>query len=179
MDPCELHRYAEELLVAAAESLDTIPDLCGTGYDGAPERQLISPGVPVADCCPMLAVWIANIGEGARTPAVLAADVRINRPQFHVLILRCIPSGTMQNGKYVPPTAEALTAASAQHHADVWALWNHLLNLVNAFPDSLLFSKCQDLLWAPALAQTPAGGCAGWQLTLLPGIDGYNEDLGT
>lgn len=173
--PGDLFDQAHELLLAAAEALDTIPDQLGTGYLGAPERQLISPGQPVLDCCEQLAVWVNPLAEGTRSPGLKAADMRINRPTLRVLATRCVPTGKIVSKRYVPPPADELTTAGMQHLADGWALWNHLFNLINA---ELLFEKCIELVgWGG----TPlaSGGCAGWELFFSVGIDGYNEVLAT
>ena len=175
-DPGDLFAQAEELLQAAAEALDTIPDYLGSGFLGAPERQFISPGLPVADCCEMLTVWVDPLGEGARTRQTLAATVRINRPTLNLLALRCIPTGKVQGKTYIPPSTAELNAASEQHLADGWALWNHLFNMVI---EGFLFEACHDLAWNPGLSQTPSGGCGGWRLGFSVGLDGYPEDLTT
>jgi hypothetical protein len=173
--PGDLFATAEELLAAAAEALDTIPDFLGTHLDGAPERQLISAGQPVADCCEQLAVWVNPITEGNRSPLTKAPMMQIVAPTFRVLATRCVPTGQIVQRKYVPPEAEALTAAAEQHMADGWALWNHLLNLINA---DLLFDRCGDLTrWSEL--PIAGGGCAGWELQFTVGLDGYAEELTT
>lgn len=172
----DLFATAEELLVAAAEALDTVPDQLDTSYAGAPDRQFVAPGLPVHDCCEQLAVWVNPLGEGARTPQVLAADVRINQVTFRVHATRCIPQGEIVGKQYVPPDPAALSAAAAQLLADGWALWNHLFNMVNA---DLLFTKCGDLVRWGGSALTPSGGCAGWEIFFTVGLDGYAEDLTT
>ena len=175
--PGDLHVYVEELLAAGAEALDTIPDIEGTSLLGAPDRQFVSPGLPVADCCEMLTTWVDPLGEGSRSRQTLTANFRINRPRINLMILRCVPSGRVANKTYIPPSADALTASAEQIHADGWAIWNHLFNLIAA---ELLFDgRCVDLLWDPALSQTPSGGCGGWRFGLFVGIPGYPEDLGT
>lgn len=177
--PGDLFATAEELLLAAAEALDTIPDFLGTSFDGAPERQVIYYGNVVHDCCSQLAVWVQPVSEGARSPSTLAPDMQIVRPTFHVHATRCVPTGRIVNRQYVAPTAAAITASAEQVLADGWALWNHLLNLINAEPDALLFSKCGDLVNWSMLALSPLGGCAGWDMQFTVGLDGYNEDLTT
>lgn len=177
--PGDLHELCLELLDAGAESLDTVPDYLGTAFKGAPTRQFVSPGLPVLDCCELLAVWVDPINEGARSPTTLAPDLHINRPVLNLIATRCIPVGKMVNRKYEPPSAASLTAAAEQINADGWALWTHIFNLLNAEPDALIFQKCHDLLWGSAPAQTPSGGCAGWRFSWQVGLDGYEEVLGT
>jgi hypothetical protein len=177
--PGDLFAAAEELLVAAAEALDTIPDLLGTSFAGAPDRQYISPGNVVHDCCEQLAVWVNPVGEGARSPGTLAPGFQITRPTLRVHATRCVPTGTIVGKRYVPPTTTALSAAAEQIHADGWAMWNHFFNLLNAQPEALLFSKCADLVNWGMTALTPSGGCAGWELFFTIGLDGYREELTT
>jgi hypothetical protein len=174
--PGDLYDTAHDLLLASAEALDTIPDLLGTAFDGAPERQFISPGNVVHDCCEQLAVWVNPIGTGARSPGTFAPDMQIIRPTFRVHSTRCVPTGTIVAKRYVPPDAALISLAAEQVDADGWALWNHIFNLINA---DLLFQKCLDLVnWSMA-ALTPSGGCAGWEMQFTVGLDGYSEDLTT
>jgi hypothetical protein len=174
--PGDLFATANELLLAAAGALDTIPDLLGTSFAGAPDRQLVAPGNVVHDCCEQLAVWVNPIGEGARSPGTLAPDIQITRPTFRVHSTRCVPTGAIVGKQYVPPDPLVLTAAAEQIHADGWALWNHIFNLINA---DLLFAKCADLVNWSMQALTPSGGCAGWEMQFTVGLDGYREDLST
>ena len=177
--PGDLYDTAYELLLASAEALDTIPDLLGTAFDGAPTRQFVSPGLPVHDCCEQLGVWVNPIAEGARSPQTLAPDTQITRPTFRVHATRCVPSGVVVAKKYYPPTPEDLSASAQQLYADGWALWNHIFNLINAEPEALLFSKCGDLVNWALQGITPGGGCAGWEMVFVVGLEGYREDLGT
>lgn len=177
--PGDLFATAQELLLASAEALDTVPELLGTSFFGAPERQFISPGNVVHDCCEQLAVWVNPIGTGARSPGTSAPDMQIIRPTLRVHATRCVPTGKIVGKKYEPPDPVLLSAAAEQIHADGWALWNHLFNLINAEPDALLFTKCLDLVnWSMA-ALTPGGGCAGWEMQFTVGLGGYPEDLST
>lgn len=101
--PGDLHGLCEELLAAAAEALDTIPDLMDTTYAPAPGRQFVSPGLPVIDCCELLATWADPISEGARSRQVLAADMHISRPTINLIVTRCVPTGRIDGKTYVPP----------------------------------------------------------------------------
>lgn len=176
--PTDLFDTANELLLAAAEALDTIPDLVGTHLVGAPDRQLVGYGTPVHDCCEQLVVWVNPVGEGARSPSVTVPDFQIVRPTLRIHATRCVPTGQIVAKQYVPPEAEAVSAASEQILSDGWALWNHLFNMLNTEPP-LLFTKCQDLVrWSMTSIQ-PAGGCGGWEMQFTVGLDGYREDLQT
>lgn len=177
--PGDLFATAEELLIAAAEALDTIPDLLGTTFAGAPARQLVYYGPVVHDCCEQLAVWVNPVGEGARSPGTLAPGMQVIRPTFRVHATRCVPTGQIVSKRYVPPDPPVINAASEQVLADGWALWNHCFNLLNAEPEALLFSKCSDLVNWSMQALTPLGGCAGWEMQFTVALDGYPETLGT
>lgn len=174
--PGDLFAAAHELLLASAEALDTVPDLLGTAFDGAPERQYVSPGNVTHDCCEQLAVWVNPIGEGARSPGVDAPIAQVIRPTLRIHATRCVPTGTIVAKRYVPPDASAISAASEQILADGWALWNHIFNLINA---DLLFQRCLDLVQWRMLALQPMGGCAGWEMQFTVGLEGYREDLST
>lgn len=178
-DPGDLFASAHELLMAAAEALDTIPDYLGSDFAGAPTRQFVSPGNVVHDCCEQLAVWVNPVGTGARSPQTLSPDMHITRPTLRVHATRCVPTGRIDGKTYIPPLAEDLSAAAEQTLADGWALWNHISNLLNAEPEPLLFAKCDDLVNWSMSALTPSGGCAGWEMQFTIGLDGYREDLAT
>ena len=174
--PGDLHALAVELLTASAAGLDTLPGLLGAPFVGAPSRQYVSPGVPVADACEMLVVHVQQINEGDRSRDVFTATSWINRPVWFVTVLRCTPQGTGELGKnYKPPTVTALNANSSQLDADAWALWNHLHNEAAA---GRLFETCGDCLIGPMLSQAPSGTSAGWTLQVSAKLDGY-QVLGT
>lgn len=178
-DAGDLFATCEELLAAAAEALDTVPDQLGTDLLGAPERQLIMYGAPIHDCCEQLVVWVNPVGAGARSPNVMAPDFQVVRPTFRVHATRCAPKealGAIVNKRYVVPEAEAITEFTRQVHADGWALWNHIFNLVNA---DLLFTKCGDMVQWGMTSITPMGGCGGWELQFTVQLDGYQEELTT
>ena len=174
--PGDLHDTAVELLDAAAGALDSVPELLGTDLLGAPERQLIYYGNPVHDCCEQLVVWVNPIGEGARSPGTLAPVFQIVRPTYRIHFTRCVPTGEIVAKKYIPPEAADVTEAARQIHADGWAMWNRIFNLINA---GLLFSSCQDLVRWSMIPITPMGGCGGWEMQFTVGLDGYPEELST
>lgn len=178
-DAGDLFAVADELLAAAAGALDSVPEQLGTHLLGAPIRQLIAPGLPVHDCCEQLVVWVNPVGEGARSGRTMAPHFQITRPTYRVHSTRCVPTGRIEGKRYIPPEAEAITAASEQILADGWALWNRIFNLINAQPEALLFSRCADLVnWSMNSIQ-PSGGCGGWEMQFTVGLDGYPEDLST
>jgi len=173
--PEDLHALAEELLAAAIESLDTIPTFA-PALGGAPERSFISPGIPVFDCCEMLAVNVDAVIESDTSPGGLASGrratySRINLPILTVSIVRCIPTvGGSQLDEI--PNIEDLQAAAEQIHADGWAIWNHIFNMIRAGD---LFALCDEVFWQGMRAIAPSGGCGGWTASWRIQLDGYEE----
>ncbi len=174
--PTDLHDLAEDYLAACVEALDTIPSYAAA-LGGAPLRSFVSPGKPVADCCPQLTVHVQSVGEGALSPgAPRASFARINRVQLVATIFRCIPTGAEGKAGYKPPSPLDLAAAAEQIDADGWALWNHIFNLVAA---GQLFTLCGDVLGWSLVSVPPSGGCGGWTLSVNVGLDGYQEVIST
>ena len=169
--PLDLNGAAEELLAAAAESLDTLP-----GFDlslhGAPERQFVSFGPPVLDCCEQLTVYVPQV-QDAPVPGQsgLAAGrktaAKITHVFLTVTVSRCYPQ---PDGKGNPPSVEAIEEASVQLNADGWALWNHLYCM---WTSDELFTFCDEVFWDSLRPLGPQGGCAGWNLGIHMSLDGY------
>jgi len=172
----------------AAEALDSIIDFDPT-LEGAPERQFVSPGIPVndfvgRDCCSQIAVWALPTTEADTTPGGgLESGLRsarfawINQVGVSIAASRCIPTGDSSSvGIYTPPSAAALTEASRQHHADGWALWNHMHNAIHA---GRILDHCTSIIVNGITPAIPAGGCAGWVVSLTAALDGYSESLGS
>lgn len=173
--PEDLHALAQEYLAACVESLDTIP-LFNPGLAGAPDRAFTSPGIPVWDCCEQLTVHVDGATESGTSPQGLAtgrrqAWGRINLVGFVATVTRCIPvvGGTSLDSL---PTIESMTAAAEQIHADGWALWNHIYNMIRA---KELFAICDEVFWDGLRAVSPSGGCGGWTLVLRVQLDGYED----
>ena len=177
----DLHVLAQAYLDACAEALDTIPAFDG-GLLGAPDRQFVSAGLPVWDCCEQLTVHVNSIGEGETSPGGLAAGRRytygrINHVTLQATITRCVPTGAESGtGMYTPPSVVSLAAAGEQHDADGWALWNHLYNLQSS---GLFLTLCDEVFFEGITAAVPAGGCAGWIAIITAYLGGYSETLGT
>ena len=177
----DLHSLAVLLLQSCAEALDTIPSYDATLL-GAPDRQFVSPGQPVDDCCEQLAVHIPAVGQANTSPTGLASGKRhlfgaINHVALSVRITRCIPNGmNAQSGVYTPPSPVSLTEAARQLNADAWALWNHLFNLQSS---DLLLSLCDEVFFDGIGAIPPSGGCGGWVLQMHCSLGGYQEVFGT
>ena len=69
-----------------------------------------------------------------------------------------------------------LAADALQHNADGWALWNHLYNLQSS---GLFLTLCDEVFFEGITAAAPAGGCAGWVVSVRAYLGGYPETLGT
>jgi hypothetical protein len=184
--PTDLYELAEDLLFVVVDALDTIPDY-DAELDGAPERQFVSPGPPVADfvgrdCCSQVAVWALPTVEADTTPSGLDAGRRsgryawINHVGLSASVSRCIPMGSGDISGYTPPTPEQLNFASRQHLADGRALWNHLHEAVHA---GQLLTLCDEVIFDSIIPAIPSGGCAGWVVSLRAALGGYTETLGS
>jgi hypothetical protein len=172
-DAQDLHSLAQEFLDACVDSLDTIPTFA-PGLAGAPERNFISPGAPVDDCCDQLTVHVSAITEAATGSGGLqagrrATESRVNLVRLVATIKRCIPT-IGSDGQF--PNADELEEAAAQLDADAWALWNHIYNLIRT---DELFTLCGQVNQDGIQAVAPSGGCAGFTMTVRVGLDGYEE----
>lgn len=177
--PLDLHALAEDLLAACVESLDTIPSFA-PALGGAPERSFISPGIPVWDCCEQLTVHTEGVIEGDTAPGGNAAGrratyTRVNLPVLTASITRCVPTAGGTTVEALPETTD-LQDAAEQIHADGWALWNHLFNMIRAGD---LFALCDEVFWDGLRAFAPSGGCGGWSITFRVQLDGYEELAGS
>lgn len=174
------HTIALLLLSSAAEALDTVQAFDAT-LDGAQDRQFISPGLPVLDCCGQLAVYIPTLGQAGTSPSGLGAGKRhntgaINHVSYTIVSSRCIPSGLDQFGEYSPPAPGVLTAAAKQLDYDGWVLYNHLFHLQAS---GLLLNLCDEVFFDGVFSLPPSGGCAGWIAQMRASVDGYAESFGT
>ena len=179
-DPTDLHAVALEILELSTEALDTIP-IADTDRQGAPPRRFVHFGPPIADCPDQLTVHVTPVLELDTSPGGLDAGKRTNRAwrnsaTFVIVITRCVPVGGENAGAWVPPSADALTAASAQHNADVWALWNYLHG---AKASEEFLTLCDQTFFDGANAIIPIGDIAGWQMTVRAVLDGYAVPFGT
>lgn len=183
----DLELLAQAYLEACAEALDTIPPWdviqpTPAGLLGAPDRQFVSAGLPVWDCCEQLTVHVVSVGEAPTSPAGLPAGKRytygrLNHVLLQATITRCVATGVeASSGAYSPPSVAALAANAVQHNADGWALWNHLFNLQSS---GLFLTLCDEVFFEGITAVTPAGGCAGWDALVRAYLGGYNETLTT
>lgn len=173
--PGDLQDLADDLLAAATDALDSIPTYAGlTDLNGAPDRAFTYPGRPIWDCCEQLVVHVENVTDRFALPK--AVFEKINVPNLVVWIGRCAPKGEIKAQRFIPPPVAEMEAASRQHHADGWALWNHIWNMIRA---ETFLTRCTLVTvgtMTPFL--TEAQDCVGWQLPFTIGLDGYEETLG-
>lgn len=174
--PEDLQNLCLDLLGAAVESLDTIPNF-QVVLQGAPDRAFVSPGLPALDCCDQLAVHAQQILDKPISPGGLQAGkkcaARLAEVALVITITRCIP--TMDDGGQWPDPEE-MELAAAQTNADAWALWEHIYFLVCS---EALFSLCKEVFWDGLTALLPQGGCGGWVMNLRVTLDGYDSVTGS
>lgn len=172
-DQTTLYDFAVELLDACADAL-------GTTAAGAPDRRFVSPGLPVIDCCPLLAVHVGSILEGQTAPSS-PPMVTGHRPSFMrqplvqmvITIVRCVPVGSGDNANsYSPPSVAQLDAAAEVLAIDAWVIVNYLNWRQRA--GDLFLGGCQAVFIDPAVSLDPQGGCGGWQIPVRAAIDGYD-----
>lgn len=161
----------EDLYLQAEALLNACQDLLGTR---SPEIAFISPGTPVFDCCPMLAVHVPSIGEASTSP-LLALDQghrhnqgRVNLSALVVSIIRCDAESSTNNGL---PNIPAKQATSLEVLQDAWVLWNGLYRMNE---DGVLFQGCGERIFDGARAIDPSGGCVGYLFNFRVSIPGYN-----
>jgi hypothetical protein len=166
--PTDLDALAHDLLDAAIDALDTIPNF-SPGLAGAPERTFVSPGQPALDCCDQLTVHVGPIVEDPLSPSGPSSGQRArfaarkNQVALVLTLTRC------HDLSKIPPDTATLDAAAEQGNADAWALWNDLWNQVRSGD---FLTLCADS--RPELRPLqPAGGCTGWTLTYRVWQEGY------
>lgn len=177
----DLHALAVGILAAGAEALDSVFAYDAT-LQGAQERQFVSPGIPVLDCCDQLTVHVAGINQADTTPGGMPAGKRhltgaINHVTFLLTSTRCIPTGsTSSTGLYSPPSVASMSEAARQLDADAWALWNHLFWLQAS--DQLL-NLCDEVFFDGISTLPPSGGCAGWVAQIRAYLGGHQVSFST
>lgn len=163
-----------DLYAQAQALLDACETLLGAR---SPDVAFVSPGPPVFDCCPMLAVHVPAIGEastvglGALDSGHRYSQARVNLSMLVVSIVRCDQEN---NGSL--PNVPAKEATASEVLQDVWTLWNGLYRM---FSDGVLFRGCGERFFDGARAIPPSGGCVGWLLTFRVSIPGYAPVVGT
>jgi len=165
--PSDLYDLAQEYLSACIDALDSVATEDATLL-GAPDRSFVTYANPAFDC-PQLTVHVVPITESPSIAGgpMSAKTLRINLITLVATSIRCVPDTTNMTQE---------EEAARQLHADAWALWNHIFNMIRAgaFKD-----KCTEVWW-DGLRPVPAqGGVAGWTLQLRVQLDGYSELIGT
>lgn len=167
MSVLDVHTAAETLRDIAAAALNIVGE--EDGLDGAPERQLVTPGLPVDDCCEQVAVHVGPVTK----LAIGNQPKRAWRSQvtFTISTGRCIP-GPDDDGE--GPSVAALEESARQINADGWALWNAVNN---AIADRLVFAECDPVNVGPLTDRNPSGGCGGWTLQIDAVVDGFATEV--
>lgn len=168
-----LHAAALGFLGACADALDLETDA------GAPERVFVVAGPPAWDCPEQLTVHVGGpqIAETAAGGATLAPGHRIvttgtlTLVSMTATILRCVPVASADDGEITFPSPADQQAAAAVLNADLWAIWNFLVDRKRT---GQLFGPAErEFVLDPASALNPQGGVAGWQIPIRVRLDGY------
>ena len=165
--PDDLFALAEEYL-----------DLCVVALEaaqGAPPRRYVSPGPPAWDC-ELVAVHVGGpvVAPTSSGPGALAeghrlqATGQVNIIDLVATILRCVP---VMKADGSAPVASSVTDASRVTLSDLWTIWNHIAH--GRREGTLFDGKCRDVTMDPAVTLAPAGGFAGWQVSVRVQLDGY------
>jgi len=175
--PTDLYVAAQDLLTAASDACDTVPD-AGTTKGGHIVRQYVSPGLPPWDGCPQLTVHVGSavLGDTAPLQPPLQPGVReganraVRLVAFTVTVLRCVP--VIGNVGPKTPSPQTISDAAQVIDSDLWAIWNHLAALKRA---GLLFppDKTRVMFFDPAVAVNTSGGTGGWQLQFRVEMPSY------
>lgn len=174
--PGDLDALAHDVLDACVACLDTIP-IEIPGLAGAPARTLVTPGIPVWDCCDQLAVHVAGVRDQSTRPQSPVGVTarrhvygRLTLAEIQATVTRCVPTGDVVGTVYEPPTEASLEAAAEQIHADGWALYNGIYNRI---AQGILSDRCSEVAWDGLQTAAPAGGCGGWTFVLRFQLGGY------
>lgn len=144
---------------------------------GQPECAYICEGPPSWDTCPCLVVHAGGprIADTFPLQPSLAPMHRatvqgqVNLLTLTATILRCSPQISEDGSTLPTPAAHAVAARETS--ADLWAIWNHLLQMKRL--ETLFPPKDREFTIDPAVAVNTQGGCAGWQITIQTALGGY------
>jgi hypothetical protein len=174
MGPEDLQALALEFLAACSEAVALAPG-------GPIGRVLVSPGPPAFDCPEQLSVHVGGPVIAPLEPTGFGGGQRdqlgrvVHLVQLTCTVLRCAPTLTNAGaGKWVPPTAAALTECAAITNGDLWSIWNHVRKLHregSLFADS--GERRREVDWQPAVSVPSQGASAGWQVGVVVRLDGY------
>jgi hypothetical protein len=168
----DLYDLCREYLEACEEAVVLAPA-------GAIDRAFVSPGPPAWDCCPQLTVHAGGPSQADTAPLgpPLQIGHRISDPgavnlvTMTATVLRCSPTLGDEGDAIVLPDAAELDASAEEVLGDVWAIWNHLAT--RKLAGTLWAPKERELIFDPAVALNPAGGCSGWQIQIRVQLGGY------
>lgn len=159
-----VHEAAEALLDAAEDALATT----AAGFDGV---AWLNPGFPSFDGqCDFVTVWQSAINFAPTglipTSQTFRTGPRIDLITLNVTAGRCLQVNYPQG---IPP-ADVKTEDAIKVMEDGQALWN---GVSNAIVDGLFDGTCKQISLSGMTALTPEGGMAGWNLTVVVQVDGY------
>lgn len=163
---------------AAQDILDAVLRALDLTTAGPPALHYLAPFLPALDSqCDQVIGYCAGIGEELTAPSSpapvtgkRAVHGRVNLPQLHVLVGRCVATGTTTKTTYTPPSPEQMTANALKVMEDGWALW---VNLAQQIRDGELFTRCGDIHFLGVQPLASQGGVAGWTAVFAVALDGF------
>lgn len=167
----DLYDLAVEYLEACQAALALTPG-------GQIDRAYVSPGSPAWDCCPQLTVYVGSTAQAATSPVGglvegqrITKTGAVNLIPLVATVLRCVP--TVGEGPSWP-SGPVQEAAARELLCDVWTIWNLLVRRKHR--NELFGGRCRELMMSPAVPVGPAGACAGWDITVLVQLDGFDPE---
>lgn len=164
----------DTLFAFAQQYLDAVLAALATTDAGVPDGPaFVAPGIPSLDCPEMVTVHVQTLQYAFTQPSgPIQADQRAARrgliqATLVAQFVRCQPTIT---GTRLPTSAE-MTAAGKKSDQDVWAVWNHVTNLIRS--GDLFEGSCPPNGIDPPALVTPQGASAGWAFQVRPQIGGY------
>jgi len=164
---------ADDLYASAEALLQACITLLGAS---APGTAFVSPGEPIYDCCPMLAVHVGSVVEAGTSPGG-ALDSghrtrfsRVNVVSLVVSIVRC----DVEVASQTLPNVAAKQGVAMQTYADGWTLWNGLYRML---ADGVLFRNCSERFLDDAVPIDSSGGCVGFRIGLRVSLPGYDPTV--
>jgi hypothetical protein len=174
---------AGDLYAACVALLAVAEDAAASTPGGPIGRVFVSPGPPAWDCPPQLTVHAGGpvIGDTLPLSPNLQPFHRVGGPAAFVnlvaltiTVIRCVPA--MGEGLSFPAPAE-IEAAAVETLADVWAIWNYIINRKRQgalFADDKGNPRSRELVLDPAVPLNIQGGAAGWQIQVRVELPGYD-----
>jgi len=174
-----------DLQALAVEYLEACEDAVASSPGGSISYSLVSPGIPVFDCLPLLAVYVGGAIEAETrlsAPPLQAGRRPDDMGSVHLIgltcvVARCLP-GIDKNMTF--PSAAKLTATAAQTNGDLWAIWNVVRAM---YREKMIFTRAdgerRELFFDPAVPLSYGTGAGGWMIPIRVQIDGYGPSIGT